>query len=350
MSFKNKFDFCLISNPYHGKGKSIIFITARGLEYIDETIIVEDEYRKLKSFLENLNFIEIEFCSFEYNGENIIAEDDLINKIETRDVRYSKSLEIKISNSFSELYKQKNTNQFSGYNLPIESPKYKVPNIGEKISLYFYLFLECHFINEDDCVIFLNGEFNTKENNHYRNFLKIAKSDFVRIESDVPNILTLQSAKKYKNFINEINILHRGNFQITKPFVTDVGQSGYKTKEYQYNFVEINKNINPDNNIVVQINLDRYFNKTIERSKEIKKELTSTEKKPISIDLIKSEISFIKNKLESKMINSAESDEYEIASFFKKNIILLNDKLNIISDIDKENMSIGEYMKIFTLN
>lgn len=108
--------------------------------------------------------------------------------------------------------------------------KVRIPKIGGKISLYFYLFLECHFINDDDCILLLNGEFYTSENNHFRNFLNITKSEFIRIESDLPNVITLQSTKKHKDFVGEVDLLHNGNFKIIKPYMTDIGQKGYKTK------------------------------------------------------------------------------------------------------------------------
>jgi hypothetical protein len=362
MSFKEKFDFCLISNPYNGNGKSIIFITSRGLDYIDETITSDDQYKKVKSFMANLNFSEIEFCSFESNTNISNIEDDLITQIENRGLRYSKSLEIKISKEIQEIHKNKiektvaiqpifSTGQpFLGNSIPFDPPAFKVPDMGEKMSLYFYLFLECHFVNDDDCVILLNGEFNTNENNHFRNFLKISKADFIRIPSDDPSVLVLQSVKKYSDFLSEVNILHNGKFKIIKPFTTEIGQKGYKTKEYQYSFVEIKKSINPDHHIVIQVSLNTFFNQMVERSKQIKKELITTEKRTISIEFIKSEISHIKNKLEHKMIDFAELDEYERASYFKKNITMLDDKLKLINNINEENMLVGDFMKIFTLN
>lgn len=360
MNFKEKFDFCLIHSPYDRDEKSLVFVTARGLEYIDETITMDEDYRKVKSILENYGLVEIEFCSFESVGK--VDNESLIVKLEDRGVKYSKSLEIKISkemidlkNTYSSFVSDTNYNNtysFSDPNSKIELDltKVRVPEIGEKISLYFYLFLECHFINEEDCVLLLNGEFYTNESNHFRSFLNIAKSDFIRIESDTPNIIVLESVKTYKDFMNEIDLLHNGKFKLIKPYMTEIGQKGYKTKEYQYNFVEIKKNINPEHHIVLQVSLDGYFNQMFERSKDIKKENLKIKKKTISIENIKKQVNQIKEKLESKMIDSANLDQYERASYFKKNINLLDNKLKIINDIQEENISIKEYMKIFSFN
>lgn len=79
----------------------MVFITARGLEYIDETITMDEDYRKVKTILENYGLIEIEFCSFESNGK--IDDESLISKMEDRGVKYSKSLEIKIFKEMKEL-------------------------------------------------------------------------------------------------------------------------------------------------------------------------------------------------------------------------------------------------------
>ena len=212
------------------------------------------------------------------------------------------------------------------------------------------MFLECHFINEEDCILLLNGEFYTNETNHFRNFLHIAKSDFVRIESESPNTIVLQSTKTYKDFASEADLLHSGKFKLIRPYMTEIGQKGYKTKEYQYNFVEINKNINPKHHIIVQVSLDGYFNQMLERSKEIKKENLKTRKKTIPLEIIRNQVIQIKDKLESKMIDSAELDQYERSSYFKSNINLLDSKLKMINDIQEENISIAKYMKIFSLN
>jgi hypothetical protein len=280
--------------------------------------------------------------------------------MEDRGVKYSKSLEIKIfkemkelKNTFSSFASETNYPPYSfsdpNSQIELDLTKVRIPKVGGKISLYFYLFLECHFINDDDCILLLNGEFYTSENNHFRNFLNITKSEFVRIESDLPNVITLQSTKKHKDFIGEVDLLHNGNFKIIKPYMTDIGQKGYKTKEYQYSFVEIKKNINPEHHIILQVSLDGYFNQMLERSKEIKKENLKVRKKTISLDVIKSQVAQIKEKLESKMIDSAETDQYERASYFKNNINLLDNKLKLINDMHKESISLAEYMKIFSL-
>jgi len=370
MSFNSKFDFCLISNPYNKNGKNIIFITSRGLDYIDETIISDENYIKTKSFLQNNNFSEIEFCSFESNEDAFMLKnsDEIISKLEDRGLKYSKSLEMKITHEMEEMHKHDmesrklfpevfhtsqhnhpSTAVFNEFQKPNNPPKYKVPEVGEKINLYFYLLLECHFINDNDCVLDLNGDFHNSENNHFRNFLKIAKSDFVRIESDIPNVLAFQSTKTYSDFIKEVNILYNGKFKTIKHFMTEVGQKGYKTNEYVYNFVEVKKNVNPENHITIQVNLNSYFNEMIERSKAIKKELTTNEKKTVSIEFIKSEINTVKNKLSNKMMTLASEDEYEKANYIKNNITKIDDKLKVINNIDNETILFGEYMKIFTL-
>lgn len=359
MNFKDKFDFCLIHSPYDLEGKSLVFVTARGLEYIDETITMDEDYRKVKSLLEDYGLIEIEFCSFESIAK--VDDESLIVKMEDRGVKYSKSLEIKVVKEMKDL---KNAHSsfmsdagYSPYtfidpnsNIELDLTKVRIPEIGEKLSLYFYLFLECHFINDDDCILLLNGEFYTNENNHFRNFLNITKSDFVRIDSDTPNVIVLESTKRYKDFAGEVDLLHNGKFKIIKPYMTEIGQKGYKTKEYQYSFVEVKKNINPEHHIVIQVSLDGYFNQMLERSKEIKKENLKLRKKTISLDTIKSQAAHIKEKLQLKMIDSAEMDQYERASYFKKNIHLLDNKLKLISDMNEENISLATYMKIFTLN
>ncbi len=361
MIFEDKFDFCLISNPYNGSGMSIIFITSELLYYIDESIITSKEYRKVKSFLENINFIEIEYCAFEAKDDVSNIENELISKLESRGLRYSKSLEIKINKEVDGINKHLEPinlfpNMFNADSVLNDQnklnplPVFNIPSVGEKITLYFYLSLECHFINEEDCVLLLSAEMQTSENNYYRNFLKITKADFVRIHSDSANSIVLQSVKQYNDFIKEISILHRGKFKLIQPYLTEIGQRGYKTKEYKYNFVEIKKNINPENHIIIQTSPNWHYDQMIERSKSIKRELSYVGSRKITIESIKEDIKKIKTNLENKMFDFAELDEYERASYFKKNIVLLDNKLEIVNNINEENMSLSDYMKIFTLN
>lgn len=358
MTFQNKLDFCIIHHNHDGQNKIVVFLTARGLDYIDETITMSDEYRKVKKILEDIGIFEIEFCSFESDAN--VDDEELIFKLEERGVRYSKSLEIKIDKEFNDMKDQYTNNTFQTESLFKSSDTYddisdfnlsniKIPKIGERISLFFYLFLECHFISEEDCVLALNGEFNTKENNNFRNFLKITNSDFTRIESNIPNVIVLQSTKTYKDFSDEVDILQSGNFKTITEFTTEIGQKGQKTKEFQYSFVEIKKNINPAHHIVIQVSIDGYFKQMLDKSKSIKKDLTKVKKQKISLDFIKSEINTIKNKLEVKMIGSAELDQYERAAYFKNNINILEDKLKIINDISDKKITLDEYMKIFSL-
>ena len=360
MTLKCKFDFCLLNSILGGGGsdKAIIFITSRGLDYIDETITMDKDYRKVKTVLENNGFVEVEFCSFESVSK--IGDEELVLVLEEMGVKYSKILELKILKEMDELKNEYHASlatevaripHFVDPNskISLDLSKVRVPEVGEKMSLYFYLFLECHFVSDDNYILLLNGEFNTNENNHFRNFLQITKSDFIRIESEVPNVITLQSVKKFKDFFSESNLLHSGKFKLIKPIMTN-GSREYKTKEFVYSFVEIIKNINPEHPIVIQVSLDGYFNQMLERSKEIKKELLKLKKGTILIEDIKTEASIIINQLEAKMIDYAEMDQYERASYFKKNINLLDDKLKIIDDMEEDKISIAEYMKIFSLD
>ena len=353
MSFQDKFDFCLIKSPYENQNKIIVFLTAKGLDYIDESIVIDESYRKLKSFLEDIGMVEIEFCSFE--SIDFVDQEDIFLSLENKGVRYSKSFEIKIVKEMEFL----KSSSKASYNNPISNPSsilpldltsIKIPQLGGKISLFFYLFIECYFINEEDCALTLNGEFNTNENNHFRNFLGITKSEFIRTHSDIPNVLTFQSTKKFKDFLSEVSVLHNGDFKLIKEFYADNGQKGYKTKEYKYSFMEVIKNINPNSNITVHVSLDGYYNQMIERSKEIKRELLKTKKKNIKIDFIKNEANQIKSKLESKMIDYSNTDQFERAAYFKKNINILDSKIKIVNNLSESEISVAEYIKIFSLN
>lgn len=362
MIFEESFDFCLINNPYNKSGRGIVFVTARGLDYLDETIIHTEEYKTLKVLMEHSNFIEIEFCSFEAIYDISHVENDLIEMLEGRGLRYSKSLEIKINREIDEINKSRpTTNLFfpstqtsitpqNNPFLPSRTDELQLPQIGEKISLYFYLFLECHFVSETDCILMLNTDFQNKKNNHYRNFLGIVKSEFIVIPSNNFNSIALQSTKKYKDFLNESSMLHQGKFKLFLPYNDSLGRELFKTREFQYNLMEIRKNINPENYININIGNPTQFNVMLKRSAEIKKELTAIKRKTIQVSSIKDSIQQIKKQLEHKMVGLASVDEFEKASVFKKNISLLDSKLNIIDSLEKDSIPNKDYLKIFSLN
>ncbi len=364
MDFKKKLDFCIIPSPYSGGQKNLVFVTYHGANQIDEKLCLDEDYELTRYLLSKYGFQEIDFCTFESTDSTIVSIIELKKKLSEAGLKYSKPFEFNIMSELDTFKRElsshpgfnrnliPDTNIFFSTTSPIlqNSIKSKIPEIGEKITLYFYLFLQCHFVNENDCVLELVGDLYSKENTNTRNYLQITKSEFVRLESKVPNVIMLQSTKTYKDFINEISFLHKGNFKFVKPLMNPDGDMIMKTKEFVYNIMEIKKNINPIHRIVVEVNLSQYYDDMIKMSKKIKKESSVERKRLISLDVLKPEMLQLKQRLSAKMLHFAETDEFEKANSVKTDIGFIDNKLKIVDNLEEKNITQEEYFKTFCLN
>lgn len=368
MNLKKKLDFCIIPSPYNKGLKNLCFITYFGLNKIDEKLCLEEDYEHIKHIMGQYDYHEIDYCIFESSDFYKIPIAELKGKLSEAGMRYSKPFEFNIMAELNlfhmdlmsqhDMMHQENIkNNIQNENIyfstspnVIKQLKTRIPEVGEKITLYFYLFLQCHWVNENDCILELIGDLYSKENNNTRNFLQITKSDFIRLDSNLPNTIMLQSTKNYGDFISEINLLHKGNFKFVKPIISPNGDMITKSREFIYNIIEIKKNINPVHRIVVEANLNQHYDNMIAISKKIKKEFSLEQKKIMSLEAVKPEMISLKQKLRDKMLNLAESDEFEKASMVKNDINFIDNKIKIIDTLAEKNITRQEYFKTFCLN
>jgi len=357
MKPKIDLDFCLIQSPYTIGTKSIIFVTYRGLNRIEDNLCLEEDYEKLKYILNKFGFQEIEYCSFESSDNFKMHNEELKMHLDSYGLRYSKTFEQvivkEIQSYHSELIEMQNNGQLQNVNLNLNAQfttKYKIPDVGGKLTLYFYLFLQCNFINENDCVLELVGDLYSRANNNDRNYLHITKSDFIRVDSNDSNVIMLQSTKTYGDFLNEINFLHSGNFKFSKPSFNEFGDIVPKSKEFVYNILEIKKNINPAHKIVVEVNANKYYDDMVSTSKKVRKELSVESKRVVPLEPLLPEINKLKNRLSEKMLTLASEDEFEKAGLLKKDINFLDSKIKIIDAMEEKNITQEEYLKTFCLN
>lgn len=366
MNFKNKLDFCVIISPYNVPTRNIVFVTYGGLDTIEKSLCLDPDYEFFRYVMSQYGFKEIDYCTFESSEDTNAPIEEVKIKLEELGAGYSKALEASILKEIKDLQEElrvpgnpyglvsdSHNNVKFQFTHPEEfyiKTKAKVPVIGEKIQLHFYLFLQCNFFNENDCMLEIIGDIYSKENNNNRNFLQITKSDFIRIESKIPGVIVLQSTKSYGDFINEINFLHKGNFKFIKPDYNENGDMIKKTKEFTYNIMEIKKNINPIHKIVIEVNLNGHYDDMIYMSKKIKKELTAEQKKVIPLEPLVPEMIKLKRKFSEKMLTFADADEFEKASIIKKDINFIDDKIKIIDALEEKNITRQEYFKSFCLN
>ena len=302
---------------------------------------------------------EIESCVFESSTNTSIQTEELKHNLAEAGLKYSKPFEFNIVGELNAF----NQDVVIGPNQPpplayIVSPveeikvkknKLKIPSVGDKVTLYFYMFLTCRFVNDVDCAIDIEGDFYSKENTNNRNLLKIFKSDFVCVESKTPNSFLFKSEKNYADFIGELPFLLKGSFKFSHPALGQNGDMIIKKKELTYNIVEIKRNVNPVHKIAMKINFKQYSD-VIDRSKKIKKEFNSEKKKIIKLNTLRPEILLLKHKLQDKMINLANVDEFEKANSIKNDINFIDKKINIIDSLETKKITYEEYLKTFCLS
>ena len=373
MNFKNKLDFCIIPSPYSGGLKNLFFVAYHGTNQISEKLCLDEDYEVIRYLLNGHGYQEIDFCVFESSTSSIDSIHDVVSSLSKCGLKYSKPFEFNVMGELDS-FKRDAISSFdidpgnSGLlsdsfvngdfvpttpgkkNLIIQMPpKSKVPEVGEKIKLNFYLFIQCIFVNENDCILELVGDLYSKENNNTRNFLHLSSSDFVRLESNVPGVILLQSKKTYQDFADEISFLHQGSFRFVKPIVNKNGETIMRTKEFIYNIMEIKKSINPSHRIVVEVNLNHYYDDMIKMSKKIKREMDLEFKKIISLDALKPDMIQLKQRFNDKMIHFSENDEFEKAALSKKHISFIEEKISTVDSIEDKNITKKEFYKTFCL-
>lgn len=357
MNFKNKIDFCIIPSPFSGGLKNLIFVAYHGTNKLDEKLCLESDYELVRDLLNECGFQEIDFCTFQSITSTTVERERLAHRLITSGLRYSKPFEFNIMGQFETYTKETGTDELypiSKENLPVvinSTPitEFKIPPVGKKVSLSFYLFVQAHFIAENNCLLELVGDLYNKDNSNVRNLLKICTSDFTRLESKSPDVVLLQSTKSYSELLNEVNFLHKGSFRYSKTSYNFDGEKINKNTDYLYSILEIRKNINPSHRIVVEVNIAQYWDDMMKISKVIKKEATHDEKKIISLESLKPDILQLKQKISDRMLTLAETEEFEKAAALKKDIILVDKKLELIDSLEEKNITKKEFSKLFCI-
>lgn len=368
MTFNNKLDFCVISNPQGETNKYLVFISIMGTNKVDEALCLDPDYEILVQYMDTKGFIEVDSCVFESKIPISTRQEleKLVRSVASLGIRYSKPLEFNIISELQSLRRE--LGNYPGFEIPDQVQnnniifstfvdkseeqykiKNRVPEIGEKIKLNFYIFLQCVFNSERD-MLELIGDLYSKDNSNSRNFLKITTSDFIRLESSNPNTIVLQSTKTYKDFLKEINFLHKGSFMYVKHLIDEEGNAVLRTKEFIYNLIEVKKHVNPNHRIIVEVSLNKYYDDMIAMSKKIRREELTEKKKVVDMSDIKNNMIELKERLSGKMLNYAQSDEFERANNVKKDIVFIDKKLQLAENLDKKIITHEDYVKNFCLN
>jgi len=386
MSLKENIDFCIIKKPYEGAVDFIVFLTRRGEKIMDISLLQEAEYSAIEKNMTDLGFFAMqEGLSFEITNK-VLGGKYTMKKIkkllESKGMKYSLILEKGISQEFEtlkieakvhiqkamKLYDkesimlseaeefEKLTNLSSNF-FPTEYyPSFanrksinEPPKIGEKVTLNFYLFLQCAFAGAKKAILELNGDFDSKQNSGERNYVRIIESDFKRVESDNPDAIRLECCKNFLAILKEISILHKGEFEYKKTKNNKDGKLIMENKIFKYNMFDILSSLRPETRITLEVNKNVFYDKMIEMSESIKKEKEKTFKIKMSINTIRKELEELSKKLDKKMTSFAEDEEYEKASSFKKSLKYVLGKLDFVKKTDSTNITIAKFYKLFSL-
>lgn len=381
MKKRLKFSFCIIPNPFSNGSRNMIFISKTGKKKVDNDLAENDEYRDIKDVIEKFGYTETAPLQFESSNNSLqdSSEIEIKKLLEEFGLKYSRKLEVDIIKELSNLkaeadkLSRKNVESIYGIenftfndnieeselipdtikNKLIESKnelfkfKYKEPEVGDKVTLYFYLFLELAFNSQGKPSIRFNGDFRDSDDYDDRNYIKIVSSDFERVfDPNKPNSIILTSCKKQGKLLKEVGILYSGFFK----YQTSIEKSGaimIQEKKYPYKFAEIRKFLNPSHPIIVETNRMGY-DTLINLSNRIKVESVLESRKFISISEIENKADKLNSFLYKRMISLSESEDFEGAANLKKDVEFINKQVNHIKSLNSSHITTEEYFKFFS--
>ncbi len=249
MDFKS-FEFCILKNPFSKIGSEIIFVATKGTDIPSDNVLSNHDYESLVYVLtEKYDMIQIDTYAFTF-PDNYVYDLSLVRQtLEKLGLNYNNKFEVNMKDYFFELeneLRDKGTLDLAGeklYSIPLKSSikKYNknVPEVGEKVTLFFYCFLKANFVDETNCFIEFSGDFLSKENKSSKNYIKIFGLDFIRIENNFNDEIIFQSKKTFQDILKKIPINFHGFFELKYPSMDEEGIGPYmKNTKYIYNFFD----------------------------------------------------------------------------------------------------------------
>lgn len=315
-------DFCILNNPLNKSSQPIIFVTKKECKNLDVSIILEDDYERLTQRIGDIGYVEIDFLAFQFSEDpdkKHVETSFLKKTIESWGLIYSKEFEESILKDFEYLAKKETLEKTSNLYAYNKNRVYRIPEIGEKISLYFYLLLECRF-KDESCYLNLNGDFYSIKENDTRNFIDIVKCDFIRLNNPYnPNKIILKSMKTHEELIKESPIFKNGTF--TRK------ENGGEGKIFVYYVLEVKNSLPKKNRITIEVDNCNNFDNMVFVSKRIKKQKVIRDKRLHKNADIKNLLNDCKGVLVKKMLKYANNEEYEKANSTKMDIKNIEKKM-----------------------
>jgi len=353
----------------------MVFITKSGKKSLKPEITSSEEYKDVKEILEHFGYVETSPLKFESSRNEELSDISHIREmarfLEGCGLTYSRELEVNIIKDLDSIREddgmEGSTFSFDYETLqmnPIgEGTKNKliisknelfkfehnVPGVGDKIRLYFYLFLEFGFDNSMKPIIQFGGGFSNSEDMDSKNYIRIVESDFVRVKDGKnPNTIILHSTKKQDDFLKEVGILYNGFFRYQRKVMK--GESVMlQEKKFNYKMAEVKRFLNPDQSIVIETNRMGY-DRLLELSEKIRVEQKQENKRYIAVEDIKFEAIEMQEFLTEKMVALSEEENYEEAASMQKDIQTIGDMIEYVDDLDRTEITAGEYFSKFSIS
>jgi hypothetical protein len=380
MSKELSFDFCIIPNPFSNGSRNIIFIAKSGDNFMDKSLVDTKSYIDIKEILEKFGYTETSYMQFESSNNSTPPESsarEMRAFLKSCGLCYSRELEVNIIRDLTNLKNEtdkaaQNNLEFiygdgsfesndkspineNTKNKLIESKSelfnfnYKEPELREKVTLYFYLFLEFGFNQYGKPIIQFGGDFKDSDDHDDRNYIKIVQSDFERVgDPKKPNSIVLSSCKTQSDFLKEAGILYSGYFKYQRS-VEKMDAMVVQEKKYPYKLAEVKKFLDPNQSIVVETNRMGY-DRLIKFSNKIKTESIVESRRCIPTEDIEQEAEELSQFLTNKMKALSEQEEFEEAAKMKKDVDFIKEQVDYIKKMEKPEITTEEYFKLFSIS
>lgn len=351
--------YCILKNPYSNQGETMIYVTRTDSPTLNKEIIDQPQFNKVCKILKRLGFVQTEPLTFE-SVQSIKVNNKFIRKtLDEAGMIYNKNLEASIRKELDTIEKDLQSEQVKislqnndplvevAYyiktkpenNLPA-SDKYRLPEIGEIVELYFYLFVEGVLATGGNIFYSLNGDFYSKKGNPSKRFVKLVGAKFRRAETEKENDLYFESLATYADFIDDIDCFFTTGFSFKSGDASLLGEEIIKKESTIY---DIREDINLSNRISITLNSVKNYGQLITLSDKIKQEMIDNKDNTLSVSFLIKKADYLSKNIEKRMLEAAAKEEYEKASRYKTAIYQLDKKTKWLTHLDSDEITLMEY-------
>lgn len=356
-----KLDYCIIKIAKNKSGSEEVYIYAAlpNSTKLDKAVVENKYFQELSSILQENGFSQVEHMMFHISDEKSIKMTSLMKELKTRGFHRNEKLEDIIKGNYNALKRLKEASLKEKEETPFGDKRYPVPKLGQKIDIYFYLFIKTGEKDED--VIDLQLDYDTSyinpDNNYKRFFVKVANSKFT-VKKIKGTKIQLESDRSFDDLLSEINLFYQISLirdervDMVNMLEPDGAKQIMESIEI-YNIMEVFDMLSEKNKIIIHLETDKDYQYLRGISKFLKDEKNKfDEESIIPLILLKESALELINKFTIEIDIFCEGEEYESAALYQKYIDFLKKKIKYIDRLikqGKENISGKDFQKNFTI-